>query len=169
MRSAQQIFADSFESEQFAAESQDSEHVLYSAIPELARFPKTASLSQTKRLYTDLAGQWVRPSSQKREGLVLTRLSLDSPLDVAQLLDYIFTQTQFNLSLLIFVPLFRSNAFHFSILVFLIIRFLIRHETFLLQIQLIKRRWRSHLYCSFDFVMILPFLQQVKRKKGNTK
>jgi len=57
MRSAQQIFADSFESEQFAAESQDSEHVLYSAIPELARFPKTASLSHTKRLYTDLAGQ----------------------------------------------------------------------------------------------------------------
>ena len=57
MRSAQQIFADSFESEQFAAESQDSEHVLYSAIPELARFPKTASLSQTKHLYTDLAGQ----------------------------------------------------------------------------------------------------------------
>ena len=43
MRSAQQIFADSFESEQFAAESQDSEHVLYSSIPELARYPKTAT------------------------------------------------------------------------------------------------------------------------------
>lgn len=61
LRSAQQLFADSFESEQFAAESQDSEHVLYSAIPELARYPKTTSLAQTggitKRYYTDLAGQ----------------------------------------------------------------------------------------------------------------